>query len=165
MEIKSIKGKKEFVANGNKYIILDKLTTARWIEYEKLQPLVTYGVTFKQLDTNHRKAFDFLNKQKFADAAVIMHNIMNGVINATDEKRIHPVLLMCSLFMVREDEDVKIFDEKYMEEKILDWHAEGIDMMDFFQFALSSIHGFRETLLKSTESQIQSISEDLNKTK
>lgn len=159
MEIKSIIGKKEFEANGRKYTIMDKISINRWIIYEKLQPRVTFGLGFEEMYANCIKAYQYLNQQKFADAAVVMHNMANGIKSATDEKRAHPVLLMASLFVVRDNEDLKVYDEKLALEKIEDWQAEGLNMADFFSLSLSSIRGFRETLLRSTQEELKKIEE------
>lgn len=162
-EIKSIKGKKEFEANGHRYTIMDKLSVERWIAYEKLQPQVTFGATFNEMYSNLLKAFSLLNQPKPepVNAGIILHNLMNCIQKVQDEKRIHPALQMAALFIVREDEDLARYDAKLDTDKINDWQQEGLNMLDFFQLALSSIQGFKETLLRSTLEQTKNIEAEI----
>lgn len=162
-EVKSIINVKEFMANGRKYKMIDKLAIERWIQYEKLQPRITFGVGFEELFSNLGKAYAALDKQKFADAAVIIHNTMNGIKNFNDERRAHPALLMAGLFIVREDEDVTKYDEVLMLEKIEDWQKEGLNMLDFFHLSRSAIRGFNQTLIKYAQDQLNEIGEEITK--
>ena len=164
-ELKTItKDTKEFNANGNKYIVLDKISTIRYKEYEKLLPKLTFGLTFQEIFNSLNKAFTYLNKPQPepANAAIIIHNTMNGIKSIDDSNRIHPALMMAALVIVRENEDVKVYDEKLMIDKISDWQKEGIDMMSFFALSLSSIQGFRETLIKYTQENLSEIKKELS---
>lgn len=157
-EIKSIKATDgSFMANGRKYFILDKITPTRYKEYEKLVPRLTFGLDFNEIFKNLQKAYDALNRQKFADSSVIIHNMMSGIAGVNDEKRVHPALMMAALIINREGEDPAKFDENMMLEKIQDWTVEGLDMMSFFEMSLNAIQGFRETLIKYTQAQLQNM--------
>lgn len=142
-----------FMANGNQYYIAEKISIDRWKEYEKLVPRLTYGVGFNEMQNALLKAYNALNSQKFADASVIIHNIMSGIKDADDEKRVPPGLMMCALIMNKEGENVGVFDEQIMLSKIEDWRAEGLDILSFFAWALTSITGFRETYLLYIQAQ------------
>lgn len=135
---------KEFMANGHKYIISDKITIRRFAEYQKLMPRLTYGLGFDEIFKNLKTAYANLNKQNFADAAIIIHNVMNGISNVEESSRIHPALKMAALFINRENEDIKDYNEELIKEKIEDWAKEGFNMSDFFTMSLNSISGFRE---------------------
>lgn len=148
---------KTFVANGNRYVITDKISIERWKEYEKLQMRLTYGVNFEQLNDNLKKAFSLLNKSQPEPlkAGIILHNIMSGIKDADDESRVHPGLLMCTLVMNKEGEDVSTFDEQVAMDKIKDWREEGLDILSFFSWALNSIKGFRGTYLSYIQAQAE----------
>ncbi len=164
MNIKTIeKGAKEFTANGRKYIIMDKISPERYKEYEKLVPALTFGLSFQEIYSQLHKLFGLLNKQEFANAAIVCHNVMSGIKNIDDTKRIHPALMMAALVIVREDEDARSYDETLMKDKIIDWQEEGMDMMGFFALSLSSIQGFRETLIKYTQESLKTIDSELQK--
>lgn len=138
---------RSFEANGKKYWIADKISIDRWKQYEKLQPRLTYGVTFKQMQANLTRAFSLLNKPnpEPLNAGIILHNILKGIENADDEKNVPAGLLMCTLVMNRDGEDVGVYDEAIAYDKIDDWKKEGLDILSFFAWAMNSIEGFRET--------------------
>lgn len=155
-DIKSIPaGVREFQANGKRYIIMDKITVLRYKEYEKLVPRLTFGLDFNEMYKNLEKMYAALNKQQFANSAVICHNMMNGISNVNDPNRVHPAMMMAALVINREDENPGSYDETLMMDKINDWTVEGFDMMSFFELSLNSIQGFRETLVKYTQAQAE----------
>lgn len=132
---------KEFTANGRRYIIEERLSVARWIEYEKQQVEVGFGTSLKLIFASLMSAYTAVNEQRFADAAVILRDIMKGI--STIEKREAPLVMkLCMLFINREDEDRTVYDEKLMAEKIEDMIEEGIDINSFFHLAIAFIPGF-----------------------
>ena len=139
--VKSIRHVDTFTANGNKYIIRTSLTLERYEEFENLETFVTYGVTFRNLFMNMRKTYDDLNANKIADASVTLHNVMHGIAAKLSERE-NEVLLLCSLFICREDEDVRKYDKDLTREKIEDWKNEGIEMDSFFSLAFNLVNGF-----------------------
>jgi len=149
MELKTIDPKtKEFTANGNTYVIYDKISIDRFMQYEKLVPRLTYGLSFKEMQANISVAYQYLNKQNFADASVVLHNILNGITKIEEETRVHPALLMASLIVNKKDEDIRYFDEEVAMKKINDWQVEGLDMLGFFHLSIDCIEGFKGTLIE-----------------
>lgn len=142
---------KEFKANGQEYFFMDKISIRRFKQYEKLVPQLTFGLSFQQIFDNLNKAYGSLNKSNFADSAVILHNIMKGIKDLDDPKRVHPALLMATLMIGRKGEDLKNYDKETALDKINDWEEEGLDMMGFINVSLSTIQGFRGTLTKFTQ--------------
>lgn len=137
---------REFIANGNEYIILDSIPLARYIKYQKLIPKLTYGVSFVEIFNNLRKAYELLNTGKRqADVAVILHNMMNGIKDIENESRHEAALQICALVIVRKGENIAEVNEQLFDEKINDWAEEGYEINGFFHLALLSIEGFRET--------------------
>ena len=159
------KDQKEFTANGVKYLISDKLTPERWKEYEKLVPRLTFGLSFQDVYNQLHKAYGYLNKPnpEPVNAGVVIHNIMNGIRGIEDEKRIHPAMMMAALVILRENEDPRTYDQALMLEKVADWQKEGYDMMSFFALSLSSIQGFRETLIEYTRTHLTQTSQEEKK--
>jgi hypothetical protein len=131
-----------FTANGKKYFVGTKLSIARYEEYEKLSPKMTFDLDFAAMFSGFKKVYGLLNDRKFADAAVVVHNFMSAIDDVRNEKRIHPALLMAALAINREGEDPGTFDQQIQEEKIADWRAEGFAIEGFFYFALNFIQGF-----------------------
>jgi hypothetical protein len=154
MELKTLNLKTtEFVANGNKYIISDKISIERYMEYQKLVPLLAFGTNFEEMFQQLKKAYMHLNKQNFADSAVIIHNILSSVGNVEQASRVHPALKMAALFINRNNEDIAIYNEEIINEKIKDWTVEGFNISDFFTLALNSISGFRQAYLEFTKKE------------
>lgn len=149
----------KFTANGQEYFISEKISVRRFREYEKLVPQLTFGIGFNEMYAALGKSYKALNEKRFADAAIITHNIMSGIKDADDEKRFHPALHMCALVINRKGEDTGKYDKALMEQKISDWEEEGLNMLDFFTLALTSINGFKETYILHIQKQAQELVE------
>ena len=120
-----------FEANGHKYLIHPSLSVARFEIFEQQQIWVEYGSSASAFRQEAVQVYELLNKGKFADASVAQRNLIDGVARVA-EKRAHPVLLMCTLFVVREGEDTAQWSETDAAEKIADWRKAGIESAFFF---------------------------------
>ena len=127
---------------GYKYHLVNSISIARYIMYNKLQPEIAFDVGFAGLWTAINDAYTKLNEGKTADAAVILFNTKQGMAKL-DSKKI-PIFQMCGLFILREDEDVENYDSNLEDEKIQDWSDSGIDMGFFFTFATKQIARYQE---------------------
>lgn len=149
-----------FDANGHRYRVTSTLSVARFEEFERLQVHVGFGKDFKTMYDRLKDAYDFMNKSKAADAAVIVHNIINGIAQNL-EKRDHPILQLCALFLNREDEDVSVFDPDLSKQKVDDWRKEGYAVEDFFQLAFNLVDGFidiYEGLIQNISQKVEGMS-------
>ena len=150
MELKQIGVNEDsFVACGTRYLIGNSLSITRFIEYEKLQNHVGFGVSFKSLFGTLTEVYELLNKQKLADAIVKIHNAIMGIKEKGDN-RTHPAMLLCALFINREDEDITKWDEADALRKIKDWGDEGYDMNSFFLLGVSFVEGFTDAYERLT---------------
>ena len=132
---------KSFTANGNEYFIeMGGISMERFIEYEKLQVELGYGVTFIQLYDAIKEGYEMCNKQRFADLAVKLYNILQGV--KTFEERRTPAFELCALFINTKDENRAIINKDMIAAKLNDWEKEGMDAVPFFQLAVSSLQSF-----------------------
>lgn len=132
---------KSFTANGKEYFIeMGGISMERFIEYEKLQVELGYGVTFIQLYEAIKESYELTNKQRFADLAVKLYNILQGV--KTFEERRVPAFELCALFINTKDENRAVITKDVIANKIADWEAEGLDAVPFFQLAVSSLQNF-----------------------
>lgn len=129
-----------FQANGVNYTIEGALTIERYAELQILEKEMGYGVTFKGMFERLQNAYNLLNKQKFADAAVVINDIIRGV--AKVQEREPTVLKICALFINADGEDRRALTEDMVNKKIADWKTEGIDMRDFFTVASNSVNGY-----------------------
>ena len=139
--LKSIKTLDRFKANGQQYVIHTSLAVSRFEQFEKLEVEVGWGTSFEAIFGNMRKAFDSLNESMPADASAILYNSMNGIKNKLEGRK-NPILLLCSLFISREGEDITKYDPAVNALKIEDWTQEGITMESFFSLAFNLVNGF-----------------------
>lgn len=135
-----------FTANGKKYYIETTLSYARWMEYEKLQVEIGFGLQISTMFDKLKECYQLLNENRFADSAVFIRDMMTGVANNIDS-RTPTVLQMCALFINHENEDRRVYDNKLMDNKIQDWIDEGISMQSFFLLGLNLIPDYI-TILK-----------------
>jgi hypothetical protein len=142
MELKHIDfTKNELMAKGTKYIIKYSLTVERWKNFEKLQNHFGWGLSFADLAKKHREAMDFANQGKGIEAWNIIYNLWKGVTYRLEDRE-HPMLLLCTLFIVTETEDLTTWVEEEQVKKIKDWNDEGYDVNDFFQLASNCVKDF-----------------------
>ena len=153
----------KFTANEVQYTVTTSLTVGRFEEYEKLQHHVGFGVDFFTMFNTLSAVYELLNKQKFADSAVKIHNTINGVSQKL-ENRQHPALLLCSLFMNRDGEDLTRWSDEEAIRKIEDWKKEGFDIQDFFRFAVTTVHGLSDVYESLTQSILEGVQEEMNTT-
>ena len=158
MEAKQIDFTKPFKANGKTYVKSSSLTVDEWKEYELLQAHTGFGMDFGSMMNRLKDIYELVNKTKFADASVKLHNMMTGIADKI-EKREHPALMICTLFL-NEDCKREKWSEDVAERKINDWKEEGIDIACFFQLAaalvpefLANLEEISENTLKETESK------------
>ena len=83
------------------------------------------------------------------------------------ENRTHPIFQLCALFINREDEDINVYDEQIMNDKIEDWKKEGYAATNFFRLAFNLVPNFIPTFQevsgdtsKKAESEKKSISKE-----
>jgi hypothetical protein len=149
---------KQFECGGRKFYVRDSLSFNRYKELQKLNLEFGYSANFAETFKQIRIAWDNLNNLKLAEAAVVLHNVMYGVVSL-DEKD-DPALRMCALFIDEEGEDPTVYDEGKMREKIACWGSE-LDVSPFFQLAANLCPGWipayklviQNTLNPETESK------------
>lgn len=128
--------KKHFECGGRKFYVRDTLSFARYRELQKLNLEFGFSSTFQDIFKNIRLAWDQLNATRLGEAAVILHNIMYGVVSLEDKE--DPGIRMCALFIDEEGEDPTIFDEAKMRDKIECWSKE-LSVTPFFQLAANLV--------------------------
>jgi hypothetical protein len=140
MELRTIAlSEKHFECGGRKFYIQDSLSFNRYRELQKLNLEFGFSATFIDIFENVKKAMELMNKVQFVDAAVTLHNILSGIASYDDKN--DPALRMCALFINEDTEDVTIFDEGKMREKIECWSKE-LDVLPFFQLAANLVPGW-----------------------
>lgn len=153
---------KTFTANGKEFIIDDSLSFDYFRQFEKLEAHVGYGVTFEEMFKTDKKLFEYLNKMDFVNAAVLVHNRLNGIKEKL-EQRTHPMLLLCTLFIHYPHEDLTKYDSVIAEQKVKDWSTDYY-VNDFFSLAAQLVSGFIPALQELSQ-DISAKVEELKKMK
>ena len=131
-------------ANGVNYKIMYSLTAKRWQEFEKLQVYFGFGLTFEKIVKWLREARNLANNGKAIEAWNMIVNLEEGIVYGFED-RIHPTLLLCSLFIVEENEDLSTWREEDQKTKIDNWNKELYDVNDFFLLASNLVKNFVPT--------------------
>lgn len=144
---------KSFIGkSGAEYFIEMSMNTERFKEFEKLTAHVGFGIDFKGIFDKLKELYELLNKQKFADAAVMTHNLMHGIKKNLDN-RAHPAMLLLTLFVNKKDEDRSVWTEDIAAAKVEDWVE--YDVQDFFSLAVNLVPGlmtaYNEVILNTLE--------------
>jgi len=143
---------KHFECGGRKFYVKDDLSFARYRELQKINLEFGFSATFHDIFKHIREAWDLLNTTKLGEAAVVLHNIMYGVVSLEDKD--DPALRLCALFIDEEGEDVTVYDEGLMREKIECWSKE-LSVSPFFQLAVSLVHGWMPAYKLLTPSSLK----------
>lgn len=118
--------------SGKEYIIYPSLTTERFRVFEQMQIEMQYGVSLSAFKFEVQQAYEKLNAQKTADAAVMLHNAMNG-LTRIETGGPHPLLMICALFICPAEEDQSRWNDAEAQAKIEDWA--NVDVAFFFALA------------------------------
>lgn len=137
MELRTIDfSTKHFECQGRKFYVKDTLSFTRYRELQKINLEFGYSATFHDIFKNIKTAWDYLNQTKLGEAAVVLHNVMYGVVSLDDKD--DAALRMCALFIDEEGEDPTVYDEGKMREKIECWGKE-LSVTPFFQLAANLV--------------------------
>lgn len=143
---------KKFTCGGRNFYIQDSLSFNRYRELQRISLEFGFSTTFLDLFKAVQKIRENLNSLKFVEAAVSTENILIGLANL--EQKDDPALRLCALFINETDEDVTVFDEVKMKDKIECWSKE-LDVSPFFHLAVSLVHGWMPAYKATTESILQ----------
>lgn len=136
-----------FIANGNKYLIHPSLSVGRMSHFEKLQAKVQNNLTVYEILKSIDEIIDFVNTQKTVQANTKLY-LLRESCNGVQKDITHPALLLCSLFICRENDDLTEWSETKALENIEDWRVEGFEFTGFFQLAYNSASHYLAELTK-----------------
>lgn len=153
----------KFEANGKNYTVLSTVPLSRYKQYKKLQIELTYGMDIETLMKNCLKGYNYCDQTnpKPTSAGIVFHNIMNGLKGLEDDSREDAAILICTLIIAEEGEDLGVYDPDLAKQKIHNWQKAGYSGDEFFQLALLSLTSFKRTfaLFTSLSANDQEISE------
>ena len=141
MELRIIDFEKEksFECDGRKFYLKEVPSFDRYREMQKICLEFGFSATFQDIFKNVKVAWDYLNAAKLGEAAVILHNIMYGVVAL--EEKYDASFRLCALFIDGEGEDSTVYDEGIMREKIECWNRE-LSPLPFFHLASNLVESW-----------------------
>jgi hypothetical protein len=148
-KLKQIPETGSFVANGVTYYIEEELSIDRWIKYQAIVMELGYDVEYEGVQMKLREAWDMLRQSDFANSAVCLYNLMNGI--AKMHHRNPVILKFCALFFNTANEDRGMINDDQIGQKIEDWKKEGLGIDGFFVFALLKVKGLAENYKKASQ--------------
>lgn len=147
---------RSFTANGKVYFIeAGDISIARWAKYEELALEIQYGTTQMEMFNKFKEITELANQLKFADIAVLAHNMQNGMIKVME--RLPVSLKICALFINEENEDRGSISDDMIAQKIDDWRKEGFAIGSFFQLGLGFSRLIGETSSMLTQEYLEEI--------
>lgn len=155
--------KRVFTANGNKYKILNSdaiMSPEKYALFGKMSVAFSFNMGIESILKHHDELdmlildIDAMNSLKKKAAILKNEAIRNGIL-AGFQSRFDSTLALCTLFIVRENEDITTYDDVLADEKIEDWQAEGLSMEDFFTLVVCTVPNFM-TVWKDLTARIQS---------
>lgn len=149
--------KREFMANGTKYIIRgyhETMSIYRANAYSAYNAMMTLNFEDPQAMieyiSNMRETLGNAlggNKSNIAKLAAQVEGLFNGIVDFSEAKyRLSQKL--CTVFIVRQDEDLKKYDPVLAEQKMKDWATEGFHRDDFLSLAVNFSEDYKNALIK-----------------
>jgi hypothetical protein len=150
--------KRNFTANGKNYTIRTRaegIGIYRTSQFLKMELLVGAGMDQPQLVAALKDLESEINqfgngKGNFLQTALKMKALLDQVY-AINRSRFAINFFFCSLFIVRDDEDLTKWTLEDQEEKISDWNAE-YNENDFLELGESMLTSFAGTLKERSQS-------------
>ena len=152
-----------FTADGIKYKILpieQAITPVRYFAYEGLKFSYSFDLSPETVAAQMAKAHNIINSAVMGktkpndinvmDALTIIYGMVETLKQPTKTtiSRGRYMMLICSLFIVEDGEDLTKWDESMAEKKIERWNKEGFSMMDFFLLGLEFVRQLNNELSK-----------------
>ncbi len=152
--------KREFPANGNKYIIRyynEGLSLERFTIWQQFSLTAGFGLSFQQFYDNISSLKVLLNeaiqnKRQFIDSLLFLDAMEKGITDI-QEARYPMAFYLASLFISRDGEDVTTWSTELADEKIHDWNTEGYNAESFLVFALEMSPGYKAVYQKLLEKE------------
>ena len=144
------KFKKDFEANGTKYVIMgaDKVFNInRQVAYNNIETAFALNQTPTSIKERFVKTWDTIIRLMQAtgpDWRELMNDLLRDALNNVDSfkgeltNRYPAAYYICTLFIIKENEDLAAWSFEDADEKINDWTTANIRAVDFFGLALAA---------------------------
>lgn len=125
-----------FNTEKHKYkIVTNSMTVERYMAFEQWSIIsASYNGTtnYFQYIKDLRKAY---NTQDYAQVGKMIVDADLGL--GFNKAKEHPILMLASTFVLRDDENFREYSEDFSKEKIKDWQEAGVNLLDFFYLSVA----------------------------
>ena len=149
---------KEFKANGTNYNILDANSVVgikRLNLYTKFRTMLAFNLeNFQGLFDLIKEMENNLGKMIMGDGvaasslAASIKTLKDSLVDF-GEAKYSISMILCTLFIVTDKEDLSTFDNSHAEKKIQDWETEGYLAHDFFLLALNFSDDYKGVVINN----------------
>lgn len=141
---------REFIANGKQYIVMNPeqvFNITRQVAYQNLELIFSTNQTPTEIKKRFKETANTLLRlmgAKGQDWEMLCEKLLRDTFNNLDSfkgkytSRFPAALYICTLFIVREKEDLGDWNFDLANDKIDDWTKENLSPVDFFGLALAS---------------------------
>ena len=145
--------KTSFKTKKHEYTILRDIPLSRFIEMQKRQSEFAFGLSWDGVIQIFNDIKEAINGGDLAKAGYITIEAENNIVKAQEGQiRYDATMMISTIFLLREDEDVKEFSTEMSNEKIQDWLEEGFSYTDFFSLVASILPHFFATFERISRS-------------
>ena len=141
----------------------DVLGHDRWQVYKKLEIEVGTGLTFQKLFDNRHKQRkmldDYVEKKVTFTELCLNLDAENEALITLSQERLEKAMIMATICIAQEGEDMTKFSMTDAENKVMDWKE--YNAVDFFFFAASTSEALATNLKKHMESGLLKVAENL----
>jgi hypothetical protein len=140
---------REFMANGNKYIILspeEGIGIIRWSKLQLMSSVLGYGTDLASLEQGFTKLAQMFNgfvkgNNTIFEIATHINEMRAGMVEES-RRNFSYVFWTACLFIIKEGEDMTKFVEAEQEAKIEDWNKEGINEQEILDLTKKKLIQF-----------------------
>lgn len=135
----------KFMANGKMYFIerdATRLSLERFIEYERQRIQWAFSSDFDYIRGKHQEAMRYCNPEQYQMAFTILFNLDLGALDLKSKRSVE--MMICTLFISAEGEDVTTWSTALAKQKIEDWTKEGLSVGFFLRFAVDIVNTLTE---------------------
>jgi len=162
--------KRSFTANGNNYVIRsaeEGIGIVRYTELIKRSSTLAFGTNFQVTMKFFKKLRSDLNdlalgKGDIFSIVLNIQSMMEGIILASKTKYEYG-FYFASLFVTRENEDLRFWSTDLADDKISDWVEEGLSESDFLTLALLEVPGYLKEYKQFERSKLKPQKENSEK--
>lgn len=125
----------EFKTDNHTYTVYSNSMSHNRFMAIEMWDLILVGYQKHRNYVEYQKSLmEAFNKQEYAKLGKLIWD--GQMMFQLTKEGVHPIMMYCAIFCIREDEDIHIWDEEFAKKKVNDWIEHGYDITCFFALCL-----------------------------